>query len=217
MTYLMELEDATTLIGLSILELVVLFDFLDDIRYKNSLNPLFFDENSKSDDLPTNVGKKTKVSSIYVYVVYIRKTFTWTWNVLNLHGQLPPTASPFTFACYIAVLSVTTHFAPPAFYQIYFRPLQVNWHETRPYAGAAAAAAFAVTAAYPTKCIVSHVLMVAAGTLLPPLCTRQWETAYHRWDVATQTGSYVVSVANTMFVTMVQRTSKLLNSNYTFL
>lgn len=65
----MEFEEATTLIGLSILELVVLFDFLDDIRYKNSLNPLFFDENSKSDDLPTNVGKKTKVSSICIWYI----------------------------------------------------------------------------------------------------------------------------------------------------
>lgn len=47
----MELDEVKLTGRVSILECEVLFDRLDDIRFKNSRKPDVFAENSKSDDL----------------------------------------------------------------------------------------------------------------------------------------------------------------------
>lgn len=58
-TYLMELDEVKLTGRVSILECEVLFDRLDDIRFKNSLKPDVFVENSKSDDLLQQISDRT--------------------------------------------------------------------------------------------------------------------------------------------------------------
>lgn len=60
-------DDNCDLGDLTIWWSVGLFDFLDDIRRKNSLNPIFLLGNSTSEDLPIETNKKWNLYIFYFY------------------------------------------------------------------------------------------------------------------------------------------------------
>lgn len=179
----MELDEVKLTGRVSILEWV-LFDRLDDIRFKNSRKPDVFAENSKSDDLLQQIFDG---GMNMVFVIFCDNSCRALFCLL------------FTCALCIVVLLVTKRSAPLAFYRIgcYHCPLQANSHGTRPCGW------HLPQLVHLAICTVCHAWTDDVGTLSLRWYIRRWGMACRRWDDVIRTGNCAaVSLANTAFGTV---------------